>query len=176
MSSIPKRTDEVVLFQNDDQHEIAALLNAIEAAAKSSPSPLRLGDDDDVLSAADAYDKFVAVAAERGVKVAIQAIPGRKWRELEAAHPPREKNEDDAEWGFNVLTFGDAVVPLCVVTIDGTPATEADVDEMNNGDYSQVYTEVRRLNTGRGADPKASISATLRRTSPEISESPARLG
>jgi hypothetical protein len=173
---IPQRTDEVVLFQDDDQHELRALGKAVEAAATSSDSPRRLGDDDDVLAAAKAYDEFLEQAAERGTKVAIKAIPGKKWREHVAAHPPREKNEDDAEWGFNHLTLGDAVVPECVTSIDGQPASQDDLDNLNDGDYSKIYAAVLRLNTGRGPDPKASISATLRRTSPETSESPERLG
>lgn len=173
---IPQRTDEVVLFQNDDQHRINALSKALEVAATASDSPRRLGDDDDVVSAAQAYDEFVAKAAERGVRVALKAIPGRKWREHVAAHPPREKNEDDVEWGFNHLALGDAVVPACVTTIDGQPASQDDLDNLNDGDYSRVYAAVLRLNTGRGPDPKASISATLRRTSPETSGSPERLG
>lgn len=174
--TIPKRTDEVVLYSDADQHQIDALRRAIETAATSSPSPLRLGDDDDVVTAATAYDEFVAEAAQRGTKVTLENMPGRKWRALVAEHPPREGNDDDAEWGFNVLTFADACVPPCVTGIDGQPATEDDIDSLNDGDFSRVYAAVLRVNTGRGPNPKDSISATLRKTSPETSGSPARLG
>lgn len=175
---IPQRTDEVVLYLDEDQHEIDRLRAAIERAATSSSMPLRLGDDDDVVSAAKAYDEFVPAAADRGTKVVVKNLPGRKWRAIVAEHPPREKNADDAEWGWNVATFADAVVPLCVVTIDGSAPTNVEeaVDSMTDGDFSRVYQAVVRINTGRGPDPKASISEMLRKTSPETSESPARLG
>lgn len=177
---IPQRTDEVVLYRDDDQREIDRLRKAIETAATSSASPLRLGDDDNVVTAANAYDEFVKGAAERGVKVVVKNIPGRRWRAFVADHPPREKNADDAEWGYNVLTFGDAVVPVCVVSIGGATldvaGVEAAVDSMSDGDFSRVYSAVVRINTGRGPDPKASISEMLRKTSRETSESPERLG
>lgn len=178
-SLIPQRTDEVVLYLDDDQHEISRLRQAVETAATSSASPLRLGDDNDVVTAAEAFDAFVAEAAERGTKVEVRSI-GRRWRKIAAEHPAREKNEEDAEWGWNVATFGDAVVPLCVVSIGGQSVTPAEietaVDEMSDGDFSRVYAAVVRINTGRGPDPKASISDLLRKTSRETSESPDRLG
>lgn len=179
-SLIPQRTDEVVLYLDDDQHEIDRLRAAVESAATSSATPLRIGDDPEVVTAANAYDEFVTAAAERGTKVVVKAIGGRKWRTLVGEHPAREKNEDDAEWGWNVLTFGDAVVPACVVSIGGQTLTSeqvaAEVDEMTDGDFSRVYAAVVKINTGRGPDPKASISAKLRKTSPETSGSPERLG
>lgn len=176
---IPQRTDEVVLYLEDDRREIDELRRAVESATQSSPTPLRLGDDNDVVTAAEAFDAFVAQAAERGTKVEVRSI-GRRWRKVAAEHPPREKNDDDAEWGWNVSTFGDAVVPLCIVSIAGQDlapeAIEAAVDEMSDGDFSRVYAAVVRINTGRGPDPKASISDLLRKTSRETSESPERLG
>jgi hypothetical protein len=50
------------------------------------------------------------------------------------------------------------------------------VDAMSDGDFSRLYSAVVKLNTGRGPDPKASISELLPRTSRETSESPERLG
>lgn len=176
--SVPKRTDEVVLYQNDDQHELDDLRRAIKDAVEASPTPMRLGDDDDVLAAAEAYDTFKAAAAERGVKVTFKTI-GRKWRTLVVEHPPRKDNAADEGWGFNEATFPDAVVPLCVTAIgDATEPdkVQAEIDELSDGDFQRIYEAVRRLNTGRGPDPTVSISGTLRRTSPEISESPERLG
>lgn len=181
---IPKRTDEVVLYLDEDQHQInalrKALTNAIASAANNTASAQRIGDDDEVAAAAAAYDAFVAEAAERGVKVEITNMPGRKWRAHAANHPPRKDNEDDEEWGFNFLTLGDDVVPPCVTAIGGTPidgeARVAAIDDLSDGDFSRVYSAVLRLNTGRGPDPKDSILAKLPKTSPETSESPARLG
>jgi len=208
---IPQRTDEVVLYQGDDQHEIDRLRQAVEKAAESAtewvarkhedrvaarlrarsgaqrvgdeapteePLP-QIGDDPDLVAAAEAFDAFVAEAAERGVKVVVKTI-GRKWRTLAAEHPPREDNDNDEEWGWNVATFGEVVVPLCVVSIGGTELDEKQaaeqVDQMSDGDFKRVLAAAVKINTGRGPDPKASISAMLPKTSPEISESPERLG
>lgn len=176
---IPQRTDEVVLYRDEDQREIDRLRKAVETAASATDSPLRMGDDPAVVSAAEAYDEFVTTAVERGVKVVLRFMPGRKWRALVAEHPPRDGNADDEEWGFNFLTLSDSVVPPCVVSIAGKELVgddlEAAVDSMSDGDFSRVYSRVLRLNTGRGPDPKESISERLRRTSSETSESPERL-
>lgn len=176
---VPQRTDEVVLYLDEDQRELARLESAIAAAASQSSSPLRIGDDPSVVEAAEAFDAFKAEAAERGTKVALHHMPGRKWRAAVAAHPPRKDHEADAEWGFNHLSLADVVVPECVTSIGGQALTgdaliDA-IDSMSDGDFARVYSRVLRLNTGQGPDPKDSISARLPRSSSETSESPARL-
>lgn len=177
---IPKRTDEVVLYLDADQHQINALRKGIETAIANSSAPARLGDDSEVTAAAEAYDAFVTEAAARGVKVEVSSMAGRKWRAMAAEHPPRKGVEADEEWGFNFLTLGDDVVPPCVTAIGGKKLAEAElvnaIDELSDGDFSRVFSAVLRLNTGRGPDPKGSISAMLPRTSSETSESPERLG
>lgn len=176
---IPQRTDEVVLYRDADQHELERLERALTAAATTSSSPLRIGDDPSVVEAAKAYDDFKAEAAARGVTVSLRAMPGRKWRAAVAAHPPRENHDADAEWGFNHLALADVVVEPCIVSIGGQSLagdalTEA-VDSMSDGDFSLVYSRVLRLNTGQGPDPKDSISQRLPKSSSETSESPERL-
>lgn len=176
---IPQRTDEVVLYRDEDQRELDRLERELAATAAKSSSPLRIGDDPSVVTAAQAYDDFKAEAAERGVTVVLKHMPGRKWRAAVAAHPPRESHEADADWGFNHLTLADVVVPECVASIGGQPlagdALVEAIDSMSDGDFARVYSRVLRLNTGQGPDPKDSISARLPRSSNEISESPERL-
>lgn len=177
---IPQRTDEVVLYRDEDQRELDRLDRALKTAvASSTTSPLRIGDDTSVAEAAKAFDDFKDEAAPRGTVVAIRAMPGRKWRALVGEHPPRKDHETDEEWGFNHLALADAVVPECVVsiggqTLTGDALTDA-IDSMSDGDFSRVYSRVLRLNTGQGPDPKDSISARLPRSSSETSESPERL-
>ncbi len=174
------RTDEVVLFQTDDRHKLDELQRAVEAAAARSKTPLRIGDDDAVREAARAYDDFKTEAAERGVKVGINALGRRVWRTHVKANPPREKNAEDEEWGFNYETLCDDVVSPCVVSVSGKPidgdAREKFLDALTDGDFSRIYSAVVRLNTGRGPDPKASLLAMLPQSSAETSESPERLG
>ena len=176
---IPQRTDTVVLYQDADQHEIDRLRESVQKAVESSPTPLRLGDDEAVSTRLAALKEFANEAAERGVKVEVKSI-GRKWRTVVAEHPPREDNAEDAEWGWNVATLADAVVPLCVVSIGGQSlegaALQDEIDAMTDGDFSRVYSAAVRINTGRGPDPTELNSIELPTSSPETSESPARLG
>lgn len=176
---IPQRTGTVPLYRDEDQHEIDRLRDLASKAIEASSTPLRLGDDDTVASRFAAYRTFTNEAAERGVKVEVKSI-GRKWRTLAAEHPPREKNERDARWGWNYDTLADAVVPLCIVSIGGQviegDALQEAVDSMSAGDFSRVYDEAIRLNTGRGPDPTELNSIELPTSSPATSESPARLG
>lgn len=176
---IPQRTDEVVLYLDEDQRELDRLHREVEAAAVKSSTPLRLGDDSDVVVAARAFDDFKDEAVKRGTKVSLRAMPGRKWRALVAENPPRKDHGGDAEWGFNHLTMADVAVPPCVVSVGGKELTgaelEAALDSMSDGDFSKVYSHVLRLNTGQGPDPKDSISQRLPRSSVETSESPERL-
>lgn len=176
---IPQRTDEVVLYRDEDQHEIDRLRALVQKAIESSPSPLRIGDDERVSTRLDALKDFTNEAVERGVKVEVKAI-GRQWRRVVAEHPPREKNDEDAEWGWNVSTLADAVVPLCIATIGGEifegDALQAEIDVMSDGDFSRVYSAAVRINTGRGPDPTELNSIELPTSSPETSGSPARLG
>jgi hypothetical protein len=179
---IPQRTDEVVLYLDEDQRELERLERDLTTAATTSAtsgSPRRIGDDPSVVKAAESYDAYKIQAAERGVTVRLRAMPGRKWRAAVAEHPPRNDHEADAEWGFNHLALADVVVEPCIVSIGGrelagTELTDA-VDSMSDGDFSLVYARVLRLNTGQGPDPKDSISQRLPRSSSETSESAERL-
>lgn len=177
---IPLHTDEVVLYLDADQRELDRLDREIQAAAVKSDKPMRLGDDDSVMAAAKAFDEFKAGAVERGVVVALKAMPGRKWRGLVGQHPPRENHDVDAEWGFNHLTLADVAVAPCIVSIGGKvlegQALEDALDAMSDGDFSKVYGHVLHVNTGQGPDPKDLISDRLPRTSSETSELPERLG
>lgn len=176
---VPQHTDEVVLYRDEDQRELARMARALDAAAHKSAMPLRLGDDEVVVELAREYDAFKQQAAERGIKVLVKHMPGRRWRRLVAEHPPRVDHDGDEAWGFNHLTLADDVVAPCVASIGGMElvgeALEAELDKMSDGDFSKVYAAVLRANTGQGPDPKESISAQLRRTSSETSESPERV-
>lgn len=176
---IPQRTDEVVLYLDEDQHEIDRLRDSVQKAVESSATPLRLGDDEAVSTRLAALKEFASEAAERGVKVQVKAI-GRKWRRLVEEHPPRKDNKEDAEWGWNVPALSEAVVPLCVVSIAGQTlegdALQDEIDSMSDGDFSRVYSAAVRINTGRGPDPTELNSIELPTSSPETSESPERLG
>ncbi|HEX6873684.1 MAG TPA: hypothetical protein VF163_21505 [Micromonosporaceae bacterium] len=59
--------------------------------------------------------------AEHTVELVVRALPRLQWRDLLAAHPPREGNDADKALGVNEDTFFDALVRLCTVSpqLDG---------------------------------------------------------
>lgn len=139
MSLKPRTVTAVVLYDGDDQEELALLKRAADQAvaaaevatqAAAEPNARAGGEDLDGLRAkAEAakatFDAFVDVAAERAVEVRVQAIGRTPFRELMAAHPPRMVtsepdedgktvqvvHEDDASYEVNTETF-----PMALLT------------------------------------------------------------
>lgn len=169
MSTISTRTEVVPIFQGDDWAEYQrlnrAVINAAEAAAAQGAK--RLGDADELKEAAAEHDAFVAEAAERAVKVTVAARKRDKWRELVEAHPPRADHDNDRQWGFNFVTLADALVPESVVKVEGPDGPIHNVgdflDDLNDADFSTIYSACVRLNQGDG--PKGPISSRIGLTS-----------
>ncbi len=183
MPDLKPRTTTVVLFQGDDIDEARKLNTAVREAAilAKTAGPKRIGDDTPTLTdAAKAYDAFVAEAAERGVKVEIQAVGRKVWRELLEKHPPRQIDEveagevskvthpEDAGWGFNFQTLADDLVPASVV--DKVSFSEAWLDMLSDAEWSQIYRAALQLNRGAAPDPLVSLSSRAGRILDEISE------
>lgn len=179
MPTISARTTTVTLFQGEDFDRELELRKALEAAAVNADNPRRLGDSQTVRQAAEAYDEFVAEAAERGVKVALRSVKRSVWRELVAKHPPRPDNESDASWGFNEEGMADDLVPLSVLTGDefrNQQDVDDFLDDLSDADYSALYSAAVRLNQAQGPDPKVSLSSRLALTGDETSQQPTKLG
>lgn len=163
------RSTEVLLFQGEDYAEFQELLAAVERA--NAPANRRVGDGDGgVKAAADAYDAFVAEAAERALKIRLRAVGHRKWRELLAAHPPRDDNRMDQMRGFNTDTLGDDLVPASLMAgdFDSDDERDAFLDMLPAADWNRLYSEALSLNEDAGPDPKVQLSSLLGETSPGI--------
>ncbi len=182
---IKRRTTTVLLFQGDDLDPIRDHADAVEKAVRSS-GPARMGDElDPVISGTtQAFDEFLEAASERAVKVTLTAVGRRQYRDLLNAHPPRiQTNEDganvahpdDAGIGFNRQTFGDDLVPACMVDQGAPDEVAAFLDELSDGDFSKLYSAAVTLNQSAGPDPKTRLSSLVAPTSDETSDSPARL-
>ena len=183
MTTLKPRTTSLVIYQGDDMERIADLKRAADVAARTyeadQKSPARVGDDisdADVQAARDAFDAFVDEASERAVEVKVRALPRKVFRNLMADHPPRvegdgEEHIDDGPFGVNVETFADALLSYdhdgIRSVVEPTFPTSADrqafLDDLSDGDYSDLFVRAYYLNRNSGADPKAArFSAGLR--------------
>lgn len=182
--TITPRTTVVTLLQGDDFDPIVENAEAVDKAARSV-APMRLGDTtDEVSEATESFNEFMETANDRALKVRLTALGRKAYRSLLNEHPVRMvdsedgpvTHKDDANWGFNRETFGDALVPLCMGDEFGTlEEREAFLDSLADADFSKLYFAAINLNQGPGPDPKARLSSPRAPTSDETSSSPARL-
>lgn len=177
---IKPRTATVPIYDGDDLHRLGELRRAadhaervVAAQDKARRGAARVGDDDEPSEAAqaltaarNAYDAFVDEASDRATFVDLQALPRRKFRNLMATHPPRKDNDEDAAWGVNMETFGDALlayvdeessdVRTVVAPAFQTKADlEAFLDVISDGDFSDLFNVAYELNRAPSSDPKA---------------------
>lgn len=93
----------------------------------------------------------------------LRALPGKKWAELVAAHPPREDDAVDENFGVNISTFVDAAMVESVESVINKTTGEtvkwagADwaglADEMSDGQWQAFGLRVMEVNRTRGAVP-----------------------
>ena len=89
--------------------------------------------------------------AENVVKITFQALPRREYRDLLAAHAPRPGDDKDARVGYNVDTFGDALLQSAITAttdLDGNPIPnewDAWADEMSDGAWQEMFRLVLGL-------------------------------
>lgn len=198
MSTIKPRTAEVVIYQGDDLARLSELRQAAESARRAvaahesatNDGSARMGDAPSAEAEQDAYDAFVDEAAERAVIVRVHAIGRRRFRDLMAAHPPREveatrtdadgverkvteTHEDDAPYDVNTDTFPDALLTF-VDDDDDTIRTIAAPefasaakrkafveDDLSDGDFETLWTTAYFLNRSPSADPKSVRYSTV---------------
>ncbi len=174
-TTITRRTAEVAIFQGDD---LAAIEQAeidfahAEKERQAGPSGRLNPDTSDAQEAAEKFDALVADAMTRAVKVKVQAI-GRKYRHLIAEHPPRSDHENDENWGFNESTFFDALLEhydgetgdrtIVEPRFESKNALVAWLDELTDGQFTELATAAGRVNQGGQPDPKASLGSRAAR-------------
>lgn len=202
MTDLKPRTQSVHLMQGDDIEQVAELRAKLEAAiarlaqaesdvvaAKQAPSRVAADDQqseavaragrarDAVHELTLEFDDFMAEAEKRAALVVVRALPRREYRDLLKAHPPREGDEQDESWGFNVDDFGDAMVPPAVIE----PAFSSDhakatfLESLSTAQWTTVFAAAVTVNSGALPDPKARISSAVMQGLGATSESPERL-
>ena len=95
------------------------------------------------------------------VRIHIKGLTRGEFRRLLVEHPPREDDGHDVKVGYNVDTFGEALIQACIIRtddLDGDPVpNEWDVwaDEMTNGQWEEVFRACLSLtNEGAPAFPQ----------------------
>ncbi|NKG22205.1 hypothetical protein [Paeniglutamicibacter terrestris] len=106
--------------------------------------------------------------AQRNASVTfvVRALPRVDWDALVAAHKPREKNELDADAGFNIATIFDAAMshekPTAIVRVTDSEGVAQDFkpsdwqalsDEMSRSQYVEFQNAVNTLNRGDNEIP-----------------------
>lgn len=172
------RTITVTLFQGDDIAQAVELEAAVDAAAPIPGVPRKVGAVDERLAEAlTAYDQFVTEADSRAVKITLQALPRKAWRDLVTAHPARDGDEQDEAYGFNTDAMADPLVMASITNISdaGEPVDadshEAEVDSLSDGDFSKLFSAAVRLNLDASPAPKADLSSAVTRLFGETSRS-----
>lgn len=166
---IEARTAVVTIYGGDYLDRIRDLELKAEAAKDAADGTARTLDEvPEYLELAQQHDDLVREAEAQALHVRIRALGRREWRDLVAAHPPRESNKDDALAGVNEDTFKDALVAASVIEPEGI--TSEDLDRLADIDYDRLYLTAFALNRGAAPDPKASLVSRLTKTSDEISK------
>ena len=89
-----------------------------------------------------------ATIASGVVRIVIKGLTRGEFRRLLTANPPRDDEPYDQQLGYNVDTFGDALIQACIVRTDahelnggGPVPNEWDVwaDEMTNGQWQEIF-------------------------------------
>lgn len=162
MSILKPRATSVVIYQGDDLEEIAHRARQVKVVTQQAAvRNARWGDDDaEVQAAQAAYDAFVEEAAARAAVVTIHALNKTRFRELMAANPAREDNEDDAAYGVNVETFSTPFLreSIAKVELEDRSLSPSEIheliDELPEGDWEKTFSAAYYLNRLPGADPR----------------------
>lgn len=126
-------------------------------ASQPAPKPLEA----ELAEVRARMDECRKVIASGVVRVVIKGLTRGEFRRLLTEHAPRDGDDLDARLGYNVDTFGDALVRACIVEttdLDGQPVpNEWDVwaDDMTNGQFEEFFTACLKLtNDGQPAFPQ----------------------
>lgn len=122
-------------------------LTAEIAALETQPTRQRMSAKPDTAR----LDQLRQRLAGNAVKLTFEAMPRRAYRELLAAHAPRPGEDLDNKVGYNVDTFGDALLQAAIIAttgIDGNPIPndwDTWADEMSDGAWQEMFRLVLTL-------------------------------
>ena len=163
MSTRPTRT--VTYFHTFDEaalariEELTAEDRALALAEAREPARQRMNDKTarpnpaarraQIATELDAEREKVKAGA---VRITLQGLPRGEYRRVLAAHPPRDGEPHDKEVGYNIDTFGDALIQACITAttdLGGQPVPnewDAWADQMTDGQWEEVFSAALNLN------------------------------
>lgn len=164
-------------------HEAA--VKALTAADRKAATDARETDT----SLRDAAARVVEVESEmlaHSVRFTLEAMRRKGWAEYVAAHPPREGDKLDEQFGVDVSSLDAAIIAMTVSVTSaatGEPVTGFDVardwealaDEMTNPQWEAFALAVLRLNQGEDAGtsvPFSRAASLVMRRSEQTSRQP----
>ena len=177
MPSLTPRTETVLLYQGDDRDKIAELLTEVQVEAVKLAGPNRVNEP--AVEAVEAYNAFLAEAETRAVRCGLSSIGRTRWRDLLEQHTVTKtvkvEDADENKYEREVTdldqrAFSEAVVPLALVEpkFDTEDAKRAFLDELNDADFSLLYSAAYKANASSGVvDPKALNASDLIQPSDE---------
>lgn len=187
--SIKRRRGTVELCEDFDLYAEWERAQAALADARRAAADMLVQDAHSAAERVTAAEK----AMQDSILVfELEALPRKKWRELQAAHPPREDVPADRGMDADVSTFFDAVLTWvdekdtakrCIIgvtrkstgeTVDFDPATEwMDLaDEMAETQFDDFALEVTSLNRGETTVPFSQAASRVIAASSKNSSSP----
>lgn len=181
-------TAEIPIYHGNDLEELSLLRRAAENARRARDtaprsSARRVGDAEAVTeleaaaaAAEDAYNAFVALAAERATAVRLVALPRKTFRRLMLEHPARmvtdtetnqeREHEEDAGFGVNTETFPEALLTyregpgedddrtILAPEFESATALQKWLDRRTDGQIERLWSTAYALNRAEGGDPK----------------------
>jgi hypothetical protein len=158
----------VVLFKGEDLDPLAekrAKFQRASVEAITTGQPLRAGDETPSTPAQEAaqdYDKFLEAALERATHVKMAALARTPYRELLAAHPPREDRRapdstdsegavvkgdvietftQDRQLGFNADSIAEPLIVGCLKAWDEDARPEGEGRQFDNDRALQAFVD-----------------------------------
>lgn len=153
-------------------------------AAKNKPQADMLNGNTEALRIAKEITAVEEATAASTVVFKIRALSRKRWAELQEAHPAREGDEQDAEYGVDVFPFINAVLaePDAIVSVVNKATGEAvefkgsdwpdTAAEISNGQWNEFARKVLVLNNGVVARPTSRAASLEMRRSETNSEQP----
>ncbi|QWY79645.1 tail assembly chaperone [Arthrobacter phage Persistence] len=127
----------------------------------------RLGNT--VRKKAERVQELEAQMQESTVTFLIRGMKRGDWQELTGSNPPRDKNQLDATYGYNIEAVMVTAIPKSIVQVtnqqgealpfDPAAEWEALADDMTNSQYEDFILAVIKVNAGRNDIP-FSLSAS----------------
>lgn len=151
----------IYLLTGDYPDRLQALWNAAVAAEKDN-TPLLEGEEHPYEVLRGEHETLKAEAEAAGIKVTLEAVGRKGWRDLRAKHPMRTEGDPDAIKGDRIAgvnreTVEDDLVYATVIFPDFSSRGAYDewADELSEGEFQTILNKAWSLANVAQYDPKS---------------------